>query len=95
MCPFGHIIDDRLDPLDVCGLHYLANGFHCWDDITEDDMHFGFDLIWKKEPNDRGRHGVLKEVQCKCCGKVLPEADIIDHIYDYQHLIWKCPHLKA
>ena len=82
----------------------VAKGFHLteeieltevWDDVTEDDMDFGFDLIWKKEPDDRGRHGVLKEVQCKCCGKVLPEADIIDHIYNYQHPIWKCPHLIA
>ena len=85
-CPFYY---------DVCGLYYLAKGLHCWDatgwlhvDVNE------FDIIWKEEPTSLSR-GQLKEVQCKCCGKVLPEADIIDHIYDYQHLIWKCPHLKA
>ena len=98
MCPFSHVIDVRLDPLDVCGLHYLANGFHCWDDDDswdedEDDMHFGFDLIWKREPSNYRDDGVLKEVQCKRCGKVLEEAEIIDHIYDYKNPIWKCPHV--
>ena len=98
MCPFSHVIDVRLDPLDVCGLHYLANGFHCWDDDDswdedEDDMHFGFDLIWKREPSNYRDDGVLKEVQCKRCGKVLREAEIIDHIYDYKNPIWKCPHV--
>ena len=52
--------------------------------------------IWKSNPSlPIERESVirdLKEVKCKCCGKVLPEADIIDHIYNYQHPIWKCPH---
>ena len=96
-CPFGDIIDE-LELGRRCGLHYLAKGFHLTEEIElteEEHAWVGFDLIWKKEPDDRGRHGVLKEVQCKCCGKVLPEADIIDHIYNYQHPIWKCPHEKV
>ena len=64
----------------------------------------GFDLIWhsheghiwKSNPSlPITREAVirdLKEVQCKRCGKVLPEADIKDHIYNYEHPIWKCPH---
>ena len=93
MCPFEEIKFG----CHVCGLYYLAEGFHRWDELSlwaEAPTHLGFDLIWKKEPTNLSR-GQLKEVQCKCCGKVLPEADIIDHIYDYQHPIWKCPHEKV
>ena len=85
-----------------CGLHFLEHGCHYGESDIESDIEpdedgvydigeCGFDLRWKRKPSNKD-DGVLKEVQCKRCGKVLEEAEIIDHIYDYKNPIWKCPH---
>jgi len=85
-----------------CGLHYVASGCHYDESDIESDMEpdedgvydlgeCGFDLRWTKKPS-ASDDGLLKEVQCERCKKVLKEAEIIDHIYDYKNPIWKCPH---
>ena len=80
-----------------CGLYYIASGCHYDESDIESDMepdedgvygNIGFNLHWSCI-----EEYTLKEVQCKRCGKVLQEAEIIDHIYDYKNPIWKCPHV--